>query len=389
MQVIKYFITGMALLLLFSGCIDPFTPEVEDAPGMMVISGRITDQEGYQMVEVSTSSSYSNSYYNPLRKCIVTIADDKDHRFELTEYEPGRYRCWIGKEYLNQGTYYWVEVTTPDGKQYKSDSETLLPCPSIESIHYETKKIDTENPDIAIYGIQFYVNTDATGSGAKNFLWNMTETWEYHSTYMVSDYYDGEIHFADEVFDSIYYCWSSGTIYDIYTFTTENLASGKITRCPLNFVSSKSSRLSVKYSMLVSQYSISDNAYHYWNTLQHQSQGTGGFYETQPASITGNIHCLSDPGEIVLGYFMASSVTQKRIFVPRHYDFIIYAPQCDLYDFTPSELQEFLKAFKKKDYPIFLVNLSFSSDGPWDFAEQYCFDCRKLGGTVTKPDFWE
>ncbi len=389
MQVIRISITGMVLLLLVSGCIDPFTPEVENAPEMVVISGRITDQEGYHEIEVSKSSSYNSPQYNPLGKCSVTIADDKGNRFELSEYQPGKYQCWIGKEHLNQGTYYWVEVTTPEGKQYKSDSETLLPCPPIESIYYESKKLDTENPDKAINGIQFYLDTDASGSGARNFLWNMTETWEYHSRYMVSDYYDGEIHFSLDYFDSIFYCWSSGAIYDIYTFTTENLESGKITRCPLNFVNNLSSRLSVKYSLLVSQYSISDKAYHYWNTLQQQSQGTGGFYETQPASVTGNVHCISDPDEIVLGYFMVSSVTQKRIFVPRNFDFIIYTPQCDRYDYTASQLRELLKDFKKKDYPVFLVNLTNSEEGPWDFVEQYCFDCRKLGGTVNKPDFWE
>jgi hypothetical protein len=389
MQVIRDSITGMALLLLISGCIDPFTPEVEDIPEMIVISGRITDKEGYQYVEVSTSSSYNDPYYNPVRKCTVTIADDKDDRFDLTEYAPGKYQCWIGKEFLNEGTYFWVEVTTPEGKQYKSDGETLLPCPPIESVYYEMKKEDTDNPDRAIYGIQFYLDTDASGYGARNFLWSMSETWEYHSTYMLSDYYDGEIHYMVEYNDSLYFCWASATVYDIFTFTTENLATAKITRCPLNFVSNQTSRLSVKYSLLVNQYSISDNAYHYWNTLQHQSQGTGGFYETQPASITGNVHCTSHPGETVLGYFMVSSTVQKRIFVPRNFDFTIYSPACGLYDYNSGELDDLLRRFRKSDYPIFLVNLSLTEAGPWDFAEQYCFDCRELGGTLTKPDFWE
>jgi len=389
MQVIRDGNIFITLLLLFSGCIDPFTPEVEDIPEMIVISGRISDQEGYHYVEVSRSTSYNEPYKQSIQKCTVTIADDKDNRFELDEITPGKYQCWIGKEFLNQGTYYWVEVTTPDGKQYKSDSETLVPCPPIESIYYEEKKEDTENPDKPIYGIQFYVNTDATGYGSRNFLWSMTETWEYHSAYMVSDYYDGEIHFMYEYFDSLYYCWSSANIYDIFTFTTENLTSARVTRCPLNFVTNQTNRLSVKYSLLVSQYSISDNAYNYWNTLQHQSQGTGGFYETQPASITGNIHCTSHPDETVLGYFMVASVTQKRVFVPRNYDFVVYTPACGLYDLNTAGLNELLKGYRKRDYPIFLVNLSLTEAGPWDFADQYCFDCRKQGGTLTKPDFWE
>lgn len=389
MQVIKDKITGLALLLLITGCIDPFTPEVEDIREMIVISGRITDQEGYHQVEVSKSSSYNSPYYHPVLKCIVTIADDKGNRFDLAEFQPGKYQCWIAKEYLNEGTYYWVEVTTPDGKQFRSDSETLLPCPPIGNIYYETKKEDTDNPNKAIYGVQFYVDADASGYGTRNFLYNMAETWEYHSAYMVSDYYDGEIHYMYEYNDSIFYCWKSASVYDFFTFTTENLSSEKITRCPLNFVSNQTDRLSVKYSLLVYQHSISDKAYNYWNTLQNQSQGTGGFYETQPASITGNIHCTSHPDETVLGYFMASSVTQKRIFVPRNYDFIIYSPACNPAGYNTADLNNFLKDFRKKDYPIFLMNLSLTAAGPWDYADQSCFDCRKRGGTVNRPEFWE
>ncbi|MBN2275304.1 MAG: DUF4249 domain-containing protein [Bacteroidales bacterium] len=389
MQVIRNGISGMLLLIFISSCIDPFKPEVEDISAMVVISGRITDQEGYHSVEVSKSTSYNDPYFYPVSNCMVTIADDKDNRFNLTEYAQGKYQCWIGKEFLNEGTYYHVEVITPDGKQYMSDSETILPCPPVEDVYFEEKTLETENPDVPLYGIQFYVDADASGFAARNFLWNLSEAWEYHSTYMVADYYDGEIHYSPEYYDSLFYCWSSGDLYDIITFTTKNLTSGKITRCPLNFVSNRSQRLSVKYSLLVSQYSISDEAYNYWNTLQRQSQSTGGFYETQPASIKGNIHCISHPDEAVLGYFMAAGITQKRIFVPRNFGFIIHTPYCELAGYSSAELNDFLKAFKKTTYPIFLVNLSLTESGPWDYAEQYCFDCRKRGGTLTKPDFWE
>lgn len=375
--------------MLAGGCIEPYTPEVEDIPAMIVISGRISKPDGQQIVEVSKTSSYNDPSYNPVSKCTVVIADDKNNRFTLSEFAPGKYSCWIDWVYVVPGTAFRVEVTTPDGKQYQSDYETLQTCPPIANLYYEVKRKETDNPDDPLYGIQFYVDTDASGFEARNFMWDLTETWEYHSKYNVGDYYDGIIHFANATYDTLFYCWTTSRIYDIHTFTLNNLSTEKILRCPLNFVSGKSDRLSVKYSLLVKQYAISQDAYEYWSAAQSQSQNTGGLYETQPVSITGNIHCITDPSETALGYFMVSSFTEQRIFVGNNFDFVVYTPPCQPYDLDPEELMVFLASYSKEDYPIFLINLTGLRDGPWDFADQYCFDCRRLGGSVTKPDFWE
>jgi hypothetical protein len=389
MQAIRNIIIGLAVLLLTRGCVDPYTPEIEDIPEMIVISGRISSPDGQQIVEVSKSSSYNEPSYKPVSKCTVVISDDKNNRFSLSEFSPGKYSCWIDWVYLTAGTGFRVEVTTPVGKQYQSDYETLLPCPPVENLYYEVKRKDTDDPANPLYGIQFYIDTDATGYETKNFMWDLTETWEYHSKYRVGDYYDGTIHFSEVTYDTLYYCWKTNRIYDIYTFTANNLTTGRITRCPLNYVSGRTDRLSVKYSLLVKQYAIGENAYNYWSAAQRQTQNTGGLYETQPVSITGNIHCITNPGETVLGYFMVSSYTEKRIFVPRNFDFLIYSPLCMPYELDAQSLTIFLSSYKPEDYPIFLLNLTGLRQGPWDFAEQTCFDCRKLGGSVTKPDFWE
>jgi len=389
MQAIKSIIIGLVALLLIGGCTYPYTPEVDEIPEMIVISGRLSSPDGLPVVEVSKSSSFNDPSFNPVSKCTVVISDDRNNRFSLWESTPGKYIYSVPWEYLTFGTAFRVEVTTPDGKQYQSDYETMLPCPPIENLYYQVEKKETDNPDNPLYGIQFFLDTDASGFEARNFMWDLTETWEYHSEYRVGDYYDGTIHFTGQSLDTLFYCWKTGHIYELFTFTVNNLTSGRITRCPLNYVSGHTDRLSVKYSLLVRQYAISQNAYNYWNTVQHQTQNTDGMYETQPVSITGNVHCITNPGETVLGYFMVASYTEKRIFVPRDFDFTIYSPPCPPYDLDAQSLDLFLSKYPPEDYPIYLLNLSGMMQGPWDYADQTCFDCTKLGGSVTKPDFWE
>jgi len=41
---------------------------------------------------------------------------------------------------------------------------------------------------------------------------------------------NGTLHFTGQSSDTLFYCWKTSRIYDIYTFTVNNLTSGRISR---------------------------------------------------------------------------------------------------------------------------------------------------------------
>ena len=88
-----------------------------------------------------------------------------------------------------------------------------------------------------------------------------------------------------------------------------------ITGYPIAFISGETERLLIKYSLLVKQYSISRNTYLYWNKLKTTNQEIGSLYDPVPSFLPGNIRCTTRENEIVLGYFQASGMNKKRIFV--------------------------------------------------------------------------
>jgi hypothetical protein len=141
----------------------------------------------------------------------------------------------------------------------------------------------------------------------------------------------------------------------------------------------------VRYSLLIRQYALSSNAFQYWNLLEKQNQESGGFYETQPARIQGNIHNIADPAERVLGFFNVSSVTQKRIFTEESFQFPIIDNECKLIPIGP---QNPLGFYSVHDYPVYLVSES-GTGPPYANADDVCFDCREGGGSVEPPDFWK
>jgi len=351
---------------------------------MLVINGRITDQEGYQYVQVSRSSNINNPERHPVTGCSIQIVDDRQNIFNMTEINEGRYACQMNKEDLVIGTKYRLMVTTPDNKHYQSDFDELLACPPIDSITFEEDQKELSNPDRNVNIVQFYIYSNASGDYAENYMWEMNETWEYHSKFLIGAYYDGDINGLEEPSTEFYTCFKSGTIKEIFTHSTRNVTDSKIQKFPLNYVSDETDRLSVKYSVNVRQYSLSKSAFDYFDVIRQLSKETGGFYETQPPSIPGNIYNTDDPDEEVIGIFYASSVTEKRIFVKVHY--YKYAPNCLPYALRGDDLLKFLETFDKSLYPIYLL---FVDRGVFDYADQECMDCRKYGGSIIRPEFWE
>jgi hypothetical protein len=386
----------LLLVLILNGCIDPFSPSISEYQQMLVIDGMITDREGIHTVTVSRSSSYNEPGRKYESGCTVNILDDKGNIINMSEESKGIYKAWIGQQFLNAGTQYRLEVTTSDGKKYQSYFEMLSHSPPIDSIHWEVKYIEQDNPLYgALMGVQFFINSDATGYEASGYRWELFEQWEYRAKYFIKDFYNGSIIHNDFASDSLYYCWTTRSkINEIYTYSTAQAVSKKIRMIPLTYVSNQSSRLKFDYCLLVRQYSLSEAAFSYWNRLKEQATESGGLYEKQPSRLTGNIYNVDNPDETVLGFFGASGISEKRIFVKElGYSFKVYDiyndQLCDPAGFTPGELMEFLSAIDTNEYPVYLYNYSGTGKGPWDYIDQACIDCRKRGGSLTRPDYWE
>jgi hypothetical protein len=97
----------------------------------------------------------------------------------------------------------------------------------------------------------------------------------------------------------------------------------------------------------------------------------------------GNIHSMDDSRESAAGLFYATSVREKRIFIRP--GIITPRPDCRPHGYNFEELMEKLSQYHPSRYPIFILDLDIMD---YDFAWQECFDCRLMGGTTKKPDFW-
>jgi len=242
--------------LLITSCITPFQPDIPvEAVNKYVVFGQVNDNSEYHTVTISMASPVTDPQYIPVSGCSVRISDDKKNQFMLEESltEPGVYRAHIGSQYLAVGKSFRVEIITPDGTAIESDYDRIPPCPEVGEVYYELDEMISEFTGQPERGIRFFADIDAGILASRYFRWTVTETWEYRVDYPREWYYDGTVHHIYPPDYSRKVCWSTERIKEIYTLSTSNLEVNRYFRFPLNFVSSKTSRLIYGYSLLIEQ----------------------------------------------------------------------------------------------------------------------------------------
>jgi len=162
MHQIKIFLFILLLIFEMVACIEPYDPNIESQTSTkIIVSGQVTDQEGYQYVSVSYVSQIEDPQYLPLNGCVITILDDEDNSFPLEEYESGKYRVWMGAENLKYGRAYQLDIYTTTGEEIKSNYDEMPSGPEMDSIYYVQESILSDDPEQPLQGIQFYIDVDA------------------------------------------------------------------------------------------------------------------------------------------------------------------------------------------------------------------------------------
>jgi len=372
--------------LIFTSCIRFFDPEIESRDlNKFVVSGLVTNDGEDQVVSIFKSLPLKEEDEIPVPGCTVVITDNKGNQFPMADSSDGNYHVNIGKQYLIPGSSFKVEIVTPDGNKIVSDFDSYYSCPEVDTVYYLREDLPTIDTTNSVNGIQFYVNLDADNTYSRYYRWEVTETWEYHAEYPLEWYYVGghSPHHVSPPDFSRMICWKSYIPKNVYILSTKDLSENKYQLFPLNFVDNTTSRLHYGYSLLVKQYSLSEEAYIFWNQLRINSTANGGLYEKQPLATKGNLHNLTNPDQDVLGFFGVSSVTSKRIFVKDVENLEMeYLSSC-----TPADLSPYgLKDLNPMDYPVYLMG----NVNGWlpIVLDDECVDCRALGGKTQKPDFW-
>jgi len=376
----KLHVVLFSILLLTLNCKEEVLLNKNNYSPILVVDGIITNESGPYIVKLSLSRSLDKYGLIPYENCIVTIHENSGISEELEEIENGIYTTKEDGIKGKIGNKYSISIISPEGKEYISDYQELLEPIEIQSFYSEL--IHLEDLDYAPYGLpghQFYVDTKDVTSTDNYFLWQMVETYHYTADYILHSIgYDHGITLYvmyNELpeYVNVYNCWKTQNVKYIYAGQTNNLNINKIIRQPLHFVGTDTRRLMIRYSVLLNQYTIEEEAYDYWKDIEKQISDENILAASQPYNISGNIHNVDNANETIYGFFTVASINQKRLFVDRpHTPF--YYETC-IVDTIPGHTPP----------PHFYALIDENSTGE---VKESCIDCRSKNGETVKPDFW-
>jgi hypothetical protein len=393
------------ITVIFSTCIDPYTPRLSSYESLLVVDGMITDENTPCEVKLSRSVLSKDSIPEKVSDAVVIITDELGNSTTLNNSGDGSYRTNPDVFTGETGKTYTLHINTNDGNEYISEPCTMLPVPDIDNLYFQPDQQFGYNQSEILEGIRFYIDGGDIEDGTAYLRWDVDETWEFRlpSPQKFIYFKEDSILPIDRIKEV---CWRTYSAEDILIRSFMPGESSIINKEPLIFrATNKSDRFLIRYSILVRQLSISESEYNFWNNLEKVNESGGDIFDSQPYAVEGNMSCLNDQRKKVLGYFKVSAVKQKRIFIDPdelyalnlpHYTYscneIIMSPL----DYPRTSPYTPLMTFDEL-YHMYMSNHKYSFVEPLYnennelvklvFATVACSNCEIIG-VNTKPDFW-
>ncbi|SDY40564.1 DUF4249 domain-containing protein [Hymenobacter psychrophilus] len=387
----------LLLLLLLAGsagCVEPYAPEVIDAPTSFLVIDGFINADGPTSIRLSrTASLDAKATPPPEAKARLQVEDEAlGVVFGLTETAPGVYVAPATR--LNPAHRYRLRIATSKGQEYASAYLPVKLTPPIDAVRWKPQG----------NSVNILVSTHDDTRASEYYRWEYVETWEIRSPYQPNiEYYNRAVSSIRVPYPGV--CWSTEQSNRIVLTKTTSLGQDVVSDFRIQGVGAQNPQLYSRYSILVRQQSLTKEEYTYWEQLRKNTESIGSLFDPQPSQVTGNVRGLTDPNAMVLGFVGTHSVTEQRLFIdykelptewrrqsgyeaclPPDTVFIVPRPPA----FSPVEPQLAIDiAFGGQ---ALLPISSIPGNGPgsiigYTAKARDCIDCRTRG-TAVKPSFW-
>ena len=391
-RILIYFL----LTILASNCIDPYHLELEEYESLLVVEGMITDELASYTIKLSRT--FQNEDFPPVRvaHAEVSVHDEMGVIALFHELESGIYKSDSTQFTSRVGGTYTLHIKTGDGLEYASDGCTMTAVPEIDSIYYEVDSEFFDHGTIEEKGIRIYLDAGNRDEACQYFRWEYEEVWKFFVPHPVEDRYLGP-HEYESIPVENHLCWGHNLSKEILIHSAAEQNSDRISREPIHFIASgRSHRLQWQYHIQVRQYSISWQEFLSWKNLREVTESGGDIFEKQPYPVVGNIRCINNEQEMVLGNFQVSAAKSVEMYISHsqinELDIPSYEYPCKIIPVSRENMYDLsYRVLLNKGYQFY----NYGIFSPWDepsfyaflFTSPECADCS-LTGNPEQPDFW-
>lgn len=296
--------TVIALTILSISCVDEIELATGSDAGILVVEGLITTEFEHCRVRISRALPFDSdklvtAYYVPEQNATVEVVDLQGETHLYQEAMPGIYVPSDTQFRGKTGRSYFLKFTTGDGRSYTSDPEQLFVTPDIDSIGVQfvnRQRISSTGTIVTDEAFEISVLNQDPAPEQNFYRWKFSGVMEYYS--LTEN-------------PAIQTCWANfPDLEDGIQISHDGFYNGNIFSQSLGFVPYQKP---TRFMITVSQFTMSEQAFFFWQLTKKQQENTGSIFDTLPAKITGNVYNTLDAEEQVLGYFGASDVKIKSI----------------------------------------------------------------------------
>lgn len=380
-------ILAVALLGLVLACVEPIDIETGTYENALVIEGTITNELSIQEILLSRTYPLEEKGPSQERNADVRVVSGSNV-YQFTEVEPGKYAS-VQPFRAVQGEQYTLEITTSNGAKYSSEPEELPQSSGISSLYAEKTTFQGET------GVAILVDVAGPEAASGYYRYDFSETYKIVSPFkfdLDARLINGEfVEFPKTKEETI--CYVTEASQKIFLANTNIQAGNDLDAFLIKFMEFSNFKTAHRYSILVRQFSISEETFSYYETLKDFSESESLFTQNQLGLINGNVFSVSDPGEPVVGIFSVAGISSERIFfdfedIYGGVDFGIDAHvKCEVL-YPPTGTAKEREAIGGQLENGSLKYLGFEMGVGYRFIKTGCVDCTVFGSNVA-PEFWE
>ena len=359
------FIAGLCALL--ASCVSDFTPEVKGVSGILVVDGAITN--GESLFTLSRSVCITDTLWGDegITNAVLAIERSDGTILPAENEGKGTYRVQTGD--LDPEMAYRLSFTIGD-KAYQSSFLKPMQRVEIDSLSYA--KADLHQP------VTIHVSTHDDSNRSPYYRWSFVENWELKAKFFASHgYWEGQfIPFTP--YKNAYYCWAKDVSKTLLIASTERLKENRIVNETLTEIPCDNEKVSILYHIEVTQMQLREEAYDYFRILRDEIERTGGLFSpVMSADDNGNILCLNDPEETIIGFIEVANTSKKSMFVPCE----------ELFEDTWQCRTGGTMSREERLYHW--IKFSYSGGELNTYSSEECVDCRThYHATKNKPSWW-
>jgi len=366
-------ITAALLVFSFLSCKEPYIPPNGSLEKPLLVVEANLEPAGTTSITLSRTTNLNDpAVIRTENNATVTVEGKDNTLFTLSSRGNGTY---AGNLNLALNNEYRLRIKNA-GKEYLSDWVKTIFNPPLDSISWK------EEAD----GIHISVNTNDPTNTTKYFRWDYNETWEIRSRYFSElIYVNGALRQRVLPAEDVSVCWKYSPSTEIFLANSARLQSGIISQVPIAFIPRGDEKLFVRYSIVTKQYAMEKDAYNFFEIMKKNTEDIGSFFGPLPSELKGNVHCVTNPDEPVIGFVTSSSVTQKRIFINSsevsNWSSYFYCEEVLVRNHPDSITQAVNLGWIPIHYSLF-------PDNKYIFTTPYCGDCISRGGANVRPAYW-